>query len=252
MRDARCPTMPVRLTRAPFRNRPPSSPADASARTRNVAPSDPVMEKVRSLLVDLDAEPSTVPLTRARRPSFGSPTAPALRAIAGGERPGPDDGDAAARRAQLHLAIRVGEGAADLEQRAARRRRDAVRQPDRDPAGCIGDREERGCAEPAGLGDDHAAHEHRRADRAETCGRDGDRRRCAGRGRRGSRGRSRGRRRRAGRCRWRRPDGRRGSDGRRRGRRRSGRGRGGWRRRRGDLELASERGVEAEPLEAGP
>ena len=47
------------------------------------------MEKVRSLLVDLDAEPSIVPLTRARRPSFGSPTAPALRAIAEGGVPVP-------------------------------------------------------------------------------------------------------------------------------------------------------------------
>ena len=47
------------------------------------------MENVRSLLVDLDAEPSIVPLTRARRPSFGSPTAPALRAIAEGGVPVP-------------------------------------------------------------------------------------------------------------------------------------------------------------------
>ena len=72
LREARWPTIPVRVTVAPLRSTDVSNPADASAMTRSDVPS--VLRSVRAMspLVARLAPAVIVPMTRARRPSVAS------------------------------------------------------------------------------------------------------------------------------------------------------------------------------------
>ena len=142
--------------------------------TLSVAPSLPVIEKAMSLLVDRDADAEIVPVTRTRRPSLASPIAPASSTDGAGSTPVPIGvtppvearsstwpyGSASAPRTSS-LVPRSGCG-------------DAVGEADGEPAGVIGDHEDRRRPEAPGLRDDHAADRHGRADRAQAA-----RRRCS-------------------------------------------------------------------------
>ena len=211
------------------------------------------MEKARSLLVDLDAEPSIVPLTRARRPSFGSPTAPALRAIAEGGVPVPTT-------AMPPLGGRSSTwpyGSA----RTPRTSSSVPRAGAATPSGSLTGIPPVASAMARSGGVPSLPASATTTPRTNTVVPIGLSRAAAmviggdalGEADGAAEGEAEGAGDEAGSGRWRRLDGRRGFDGRRRGRRRAsgvavGDGVGGG----GDLELAGERGVEAVPLEAGP
>ena len=173
LREARWPTMPVRVAATPLRSTDVSRPADPSAITRSDVPSMPRIVKVMSPLVALVGPAVIVPLTRDRRPSVASATAPASIARGAGRIAVTDDREAARDETELRLAVRGGDGATQLDERAASRRDLAVGEAHREAAGLVADREEAWRSQAPGLGDDHATdrggpalvHEARRADR---------------------------------------------------------------------------------------
>ena len=118
-----------------------------------------------SPLVALVGFSTTVPVRTTSLPSVASsgPRGPS------GDRSRQGAGTQPARdriggRADLELAVRIGELAADLEEGPASGRADAVGQLHHDPAARVRDREQGGRSKPARLGGHDSADRHGRAD----------------------------------------------------------------------------------------